>query len=86
MLTKEESFWLTVLRLNRTKKITEIKKVFSFGQFRIEYHWRSKDSLWGRFGGGWNWEFGMQAGGNTIILNCLVFSLRFWKETKRKVV
>lgn len=30
----------------------------------------------GRFGGGWNWSVGVQAGGRTLILNLLVVSVR----------
>ena len=34
------------------------------------------NSLWGRFGGGWQWKIGVQAGGSTIIFSLLTFSLR----------
>lgn len=32
--------------------------------------------LFGRFGGGWNWKLGFQAGGKTLIISLLVFSIR----------
>jgi hypothetical protein len=50
--------------------------------WRFVYNRRSKDNLWGRFGGGWNWELGFQAGGRTVIVNLLVASVRI--ERKRK--
>ncbi len=38
---------------------------------------QNKRSLFmGRFGGGWNWNLGFQAGGRTIILNLLWGSVR----------
>lgn len=37
---------------------------------------RPKSALWGRFGGGWNWSLGFQAGGRTLIVNLLTFSVR----------
>lgn len=42
------------------------------GNFTI----RSKSNSWGRFGGGWNWKLGFQAGGSTIIISLLIAELR----------
>lgn len=41
----------------------------------IGYEHRSKDELWGRFGGGWNWKLGLQAGYTTLIINLLICSI-----------
>lgn len=41
----------------------------------VTYRRRTRDELWGRFGGGWQWEVGFQLGGSTLWLNCLVFSV-----------
>ena len=43
-----------------------------------------KGAIFGRFGGGWNWELGFVAGGRTVIVNCLVFSVRFHVEAKEE--
>jgi hypothetical protein len=49
----------------------------TIGRIEITFLWRSRKSILGRFGGGWNWNLGFQAGGNTLILNLLVFSIIF---------
>lgn len=36
----------------------------------------------GRFGGGWQWNVGVQIGARTVIVNCLVGHLRF--DRKRR--
>jgi len=76
-ITEEERAILDVIRLNKAAKRKEITRKFNLGNLRITFNWRSKSNLWGRFGGGWNWELGFVAGGSTLILNLLVFSLRF---------
>ncbi len=44
---------------------------------RVSYQRRTADESMGRFGGGWQWKVGVQVGGSgTLIVNCLVFSLR----------
>lgn len=52
------------------------EKTITIGRIEITFLWRSRKVL-GRFGGGWNWNLGFQAGGNTLILNLLVFSIIF---------
>lgn len=47
------------------------------GRLEIKTLAKSKNSLWGRFGGGWNWKLGFQAGGNTLIISLLVIDVRF---------
>lgn len=42
---------------------------------KIKFYHCDKKKYWGRFGGGWNWKLGFQAGGKTVILNLLVFSI-----------
>lgn len=37
---------------------------------------RSNKNLMGRFGGGWRYSLGILIGGSTVILNCLVFTIR----------
>jgi len=54
------------------------------GRLELGFSWTSKKNLWGRFGGGWNWKLGFQSGGRTLILNLLVFSLRFTINERRK--
>jgi hypothetical protein len=51
------------------------------GRLSIKYERRSRDEFMGRFGGGWNWIVGVEVGGRTVILNCLVFMIRIdWER------
>ena len=75
-LTDEEKGILEIVKLNKELPRTEIKKKWRVLGFNITYNWQSSKNLWGRFGGGWNWELGFQASRSTLILNVLVFSIR----------
>lgn len=46
------------------------------GKIYITIEWRSKNSLGGRFGGGWNWHIGVVFGGKTVIIYLLVMMIR----------
>jgi hypothetical protein len=82
-LSLEEKFIIEVCRANKITPRKEINKSWAVGRLCIGFTWRSKKNFWGRFGGGWNWELGFQAGGNTLILNILICSLTFcWKKIK----
>jgi len=59
-----------------------IRKSWKVKRLTIIFEHRNKKEPMGRFGGGWNWELGFQAGGNSLILNFLISSLRF--NLKRK--
>lgn len=76
-LTEEEAGIIAVVRLNKLEPKLEVRKEWRLWRVRIVYHWRSSENLWGRFGGGWNWKIGAQAGGRSLIVDLLVFSLRF---------
>jgi len=69
-----------MVRLNHTSDRTEIRRRWTIGALEIHFLWRSPKNFMGRFGGCWNWELGVQVGGSTVILNLLVFSLRFCKR------
>lgn len=43
---------------------------------QITIEQRKKSSFMGRFGGGWNWELGLQIGSSSVIINLLVLSIR----------
>jgi len=43
----------------------------------VSFHYNKSNNLWGRFGGGWNWKFGFQIGGNTLIISLLICEIRF---------
>jgi hypothetical protein len=69
-----EHFYLWVIRKNQKDGIKYIfNKHFNFKRLEITFEWRSKEQLWGRFGGGWNWELGFKAGERTIIFYFLIF-------------
>jgi hypothetical protein len=57
-------------------KCKMVEKEIVLGRLRLVFDFVSKGCFMGRFGGGWNWEVGFQAGGKTIILNLLIFTLR----------
>lgn len=61
-------------------KSFDIKLLKLKGNFTI----RSKTNSWGRFGGGWNWKLGFQAGGSTIIISLLIAELRINKYKSRE--
>jgi hypothetical protein len=83
-LSEEESFWLWVMRWNKTEKKERIDRELEVGRLQIKYTRRRKSEFWGRFGGGWNWKLGFQAGGNSIIFNLLIASLSFYLKPKEK--
>lgn len=59
----------------------KVDKKTSIGRLELKFQYRSKDRLMGRFGAGWNWNLGVQAGGSTVIFNLLVFSIRVsWRS------
>lgn len=37
--------------------------------------WRSKKSIMGRFGGGWNWKVGVQCSDHTALFSLLVLEV-----------
>ena len=79
-ITQEEGFWLWMMRQNQKTGIKEIRKSWEIGRLKITFNWRSKSNKWGRFGGGWNWEFGFQAGGSTVILMLFICTLQIsWR-------
>lgn len=51
---------------------TAIDKRWTLGRLAIRFHMRRSDGLMGRFGGGWNWKFGVQVGGSTTIVSLLI--------------
>ena len=58
-------------------------KRWNLGRLEIKAEMRRTDGILGRFGGGWNWILGFQAGASTLILNLLVMSLTFyWRKQK----
>lgn len=57
------------------------RKVIRRGRFQLSVNWRKGSNLTRRFGGGWNWVVGFELGKGTLILNCLVFYVRFeWRK------
>jgi hypothetical protein len=82
-ITEREAFWVNVMRLVRAEKKQEIRKKWQLGRLAVMFSWRSRRNLMGRFGGGWNWCLGFDAGGRTIIFNLLVCSIRI--ELKSRV-
>lgn len=60
----------------------DIEKRWQIGRLKIKFEKRSSQNLWGRFGGGWNWKVGFQAGGRTVIFDLLVCSVRLSLEEK----
>ena len=76
-ITSEEGFWVNVMRLNRAIKTKGINKTWELRRLTIRFRWDRKSNLWGRFGGGWNWKLGFQAGGRCIIFSLVIFEITF---------
>jgi len=84
-VTNGEKGLIAIMRFNRVYPRIEVIKSLRIGRFEVRYNWRSKKNLWGRFGGGWNWQLGIQIARTCIILNCLIFMLRFyWRRPKEE--
>lgn len=43
--------------------------------FHIKWSMRPRNSFPGRFGAGWNWKVGFQAGGGTLLISLLIAEL-----------
>ena len=71
---------LAICALNKLETRREINKELTIGKVHISFRWRSSKALWGRFGGGWQWAVGFEASKRTLLLNCLIFSLMFWRD------
>jgi len=82
-LTKKEQGIVAIVRYNKIRKLGWVNMVWDVGPWRIKYEKRPVSDLWGRFGGGWQWEVGICAstGFRTVIVNLLVCSVRI---TRRK--
>jgi hypothetical protein len=60
-----------------------IKRTIIISRLKTTIKMRSAKTFWGRFGGGWNWKIGIQAGGKTVIVSLLVLSITFdWTKTE----
>jgi hypothetical protein len=56
-----------------------MKTLMDRPRLHVTYERKSRHDLHGRFGGGWQWKLGFQAGGRTLILHLLVASVRFYR-------
>lgn len=76
-LTSLEKAIVSMCRYNsETPTLTRIDKNFNIGHVKCEITWKTSANLWGRFGGGWNWQIGAQWSKTTIIIKLLVMSVR----------
>lgn len=82
---KAADFAAAMVLVNRSMTKREIRKKCRLGRNEFEFHWSSKKNLWGRFGGGWNWNLGIQCGRTVVILELLVFSLS-WRRRAAKPI
>jgi hypothetical protein len=59
-----------------------VDKTWRIGRVKINFSMRSTNGYMGRFGGGWDWKLGFQAGGHCVIFSLLVADLRItWGAT-----
>ena len=47
---------------------------------------RKRNTFGGRFGGGWNWELGLQIGRSESIINLLVLSIRIGIKSDKRAI
>lgn len=59
-------------------------KEFQWKRLSVRVSWRSSESIMGRFGGGWNWKLGLQAGGRSLIVSLLVLEIIFRLNKKEE--
>jgi len=77
---REANGVLSLVALNKLWPKKEIRKVWNKGRWQIRFSWRSKENLWGRFGGGWNWALGFMKSGRTILLYLLICSVSITRK------
>ena len=83
-ITTEERGWITIMRINKLLDKKEIRKKVCINRLEVFFLWRSKKNLWGRFGGGWNWKLGFQAGGKTLIVSFLIADVMLTLKSKKE--
>jgi hypothetical protein len=81
-MSDQPSFYQQVKAFCREEQDLRIER--RVGRVKFVFNWRATPGPWGRFGGGWNWAIGFEAGGSTVMLHLLVAMLRVsWhKEVK----
>lgn len=57
------------------RKWSLYQREWSIGRLKVRFEWRASHKYLGRFGGGWRWALGFEAGGSTVNLLLLVASL-----------
>jgi hypothetical protein len=55
----------------------KIIKLLSLPYFKVKLQYTIDSRGMGRFGGGWNWQVGIQAGGPSVLIHLLICTLRF---------
>lgn len=63
-----------------------IDRSWTFGRWKVHVRWRRGDGIMGRFGGGWQWELGVQVGGSTVLFNLVFLSVSICRLPKPKEV
>jgi len=67
------------------KKEWIFRKEYETKKYEISLEKRSNNSGTGRFGGGWQIEFGFQIGKNSLIINLFVISIRINRKNRREL-
>jgi hypothetical protein len=75
----------SAMKKSKKKKEITFNKTWMIGKYRINAEKCSKYEGWGRFGGGWQVEFGFQYSGSTLIINLFVMSIRIDKKRNKEV-
>lgn len=63
-----------------------INWLWGIGRLLFKLSWRNAKGFMGRFGGGWNWKLGFQAGGRSLIISLLVMEFSIYIRKKVKMV
>lgn len=68
--------YMSIIRTNRLRGTAYvcIYRGHLFG-FRWRFSWRRKTEFFGRFGAGWNWKLGVQAGSGSVLFGFVVAEL-----------
>lgn len=61
-VTDGELYIIDKVRENKAEKNRKIRKEWNWGRLQIDFVWNSRHSRNGRFGGGYNWKLGIEAG------------------------
>lgn len=80
MNEREAIQWARITQLQGWFSSVAFARTWRIGRVEIAARMKRADGVMGRFGGGWNWAFGVHVGGSgTVLIYLFVMTLRLSK-------